>query len=89
MRDLEKIFIEAEHKWQSVADGSLSDQQINKERTQLHKKVGETLHKHMPNSVFPSNARIAERAEIEAANYFAYYYPPSDSDTVAIEQTEK
>lgn len=80
LRDLEKLFIDAEHKWQSVADGGMSIQQINRERTLLHKKKGDILNRYMPNSVFPSNPKIAERAEIEAANYFSYYYPQGEVD---------
>jgi len=80
LRDLEKLFIDAEHKWQSVADGSMSVQQINRERMLLHKKKGDILNKYMPNSVFPSNPKITKRAESEAAKYFSYYYPQEEDD---------
>lgn len=80
LRDLEMLFIDAEHKWQSVADGSLSIQKINCERMQLHKKKNEILNKYMPNSIFPANSRITDLAEQEAANYFAYYYPQEKDD---------
>jgi hypothetical protein len=82
LRDLEVLFIEAEHKWQSVADGSMNTQEINRERMLIHKKKNEILNKHMPSSVFPSNPKIAEAAGREAANYFSYYYPePEESST--------
>ena len=87
LRDLERLFIDAEHKWQSVADGSLSIQKINAERTLLHKKKDEILNKHLTISTFPSNPKIAERAESEAANYFAYYYPQVD-ESDATEATQ-
>ena len=80
LRDLEKLFIDAEHKWQSVADGSLNAQKINAERTLLHKKKGDILNKHMPSGVFPSSSKIQDRAESEAANYFSYYYPQEEDD---------
>lgn len=80
LRDLEMLFIDAEHKWQTVADGSMSIQQINSERTLLHKKKSAILNKYMPNSIFPSNPKIADRAESEAANYLSYYYPQEDDD---------
>lgn len=80
LRDLEKLFINAEHKWHSVADGSMSNQQINMERMQLQKKKGEILDKYMSHSVFPSNPKITDRAEIEAAKYFSYYYPQAEDD---------
>lgn len=80
LRDFEKLFIDAEHQWQLVADGSLSARQINKERTLLQKKKGDILNKHMPNSVFPSNPKIASLAEREATNYFSCYYPQDDDN---------
>lgn len=83
LRDLERLFIDAEHKWQSVADGSLSVQKIIAERTQLQRKKDEILSRHMAHSVFPSNPKISDRAEIEASNYFAYYYPPVEDDDPA------
>lgn len=84
LRDLEKLFIDAEHKWQSVADGSLSVQKINAERNLLHKKKGEILNRHMPTGVFPSSSKIQDRAENEAANYFSYYYPQDNDDEAAL-----
>jgi len=80
LRDLERLFIDAEHKWQSVADGSLSVQKINAERTLLNKKKGDILNKYMPSSVFPASSKIQDRAENEAANYFSYYYPQEGAD---------
>jgi hypothetical protein len=35
----------------------------------------------MSNSVFPSNPKLTERAENEAANYFSYYYPQEEDDS--------
>ena len=80
LRDFERLFIDAEHKWQSVADGSMSIQQMNRERTSLHKKKGDILERYMHNGVFPSNQKIADRAESEANNYFSYYYPRANDD---------
>jgi len=85
LRDLERLFIDAEHKWQSVADGSMSIQQINRERMLLHKKKSEILNKYMPNSVFPSNAKITDRAESEAIKYFSYYYPQGEEDSTELQ----
>jgi hypothetical protein len=81
LRDLEKLFIDAEHKWQTVADGSMSTQQINKERTLLQKKSAEIVNRYMPNSVFPSSPKIADLAESEAANYFSRYYPQEEDNS--------
>jgi hypothetical protein len=75
-RDFEKLFIEAEYKWQAVANGSLSVSDIDDERMKLQKKKSEILNKHMPNSIFPTSRRKEEQAKREAANYFAHYYPP-------------
>jgi hypothetical protein len=75
LRDLEKLFIDAEHKWQAVADGSMSVSQINKERATLQKKSGEIVNKYVPNGVFPPSAKITELAEKEASEYFLRYYP--------------
>lgn len=91
LRDLEKLFIEAEFKWQSIADGTMAVKQIDKERTVLQKKKDAILDKYMPNSVFPPRPIIANQAEIEATRYFSNYYPQSDeielADTIA-EQLE-
>ncbi|WP_223543431.1 MULTISPECIES: hypothetical protein [Pseudomonas] len=75
LKDLELLFIEAEHKWQSVADGSMYAQKIDSERTLLHKQKSNILNKYMPTSIFPENPRFADRAEQDAANYFSRYYP--------------
>jgi hypothetical protein len=76
LRELESLFIDAEHKWHEVADGSLTVAKINNERTNINKKKNAILNKYMPATVFPSNEKIAASAEAEAMNYFAYYYPP-------------
>lgn len=78
LRDLELLFIDAEHKWQSVASGSMNVQKIDNDRMLLHKQKGEILNKYMPNSIFPDNAKVASKAEQDAANYFARYYPYGD-----------
>lgn len=75
LQDLEKLMIDVEHKWQGVADGSMTTSQINRERTQLQTKKDAILNKHMPRGVFPSNPKIAKLAEIEATNYFSNFYP--------------
>ena len=41
----------------------------------------------MPNNIFPSNQKIADRAEKEAANYFAYYYPQEDDDSTELQSS--
>lgn len=76
-RDFEKLFIEAEYKWHTVANGSLSFSDIDDERMKLQKKKSEILNKHMPNGIFPTSRRKEEQAKREAANYFAHYYPPT------------
>lgn len=82
LRDLESLFIDAEHKWHTVADGSLTALQINNERTQLHKKKSAILNKYMPNTAFPSDKKLAARAEAEAMKYFSYYYPEDGLDAL-------
>jgi hypothetical protein len=89
LRDLEMLFIDAEHKWQSVANGSMSVQEINSERTLLHRKKSEILNKHMPSSIFPASSKRALRAEKEAANYFAYYYPQEDDGPAELPSSPK
>lgn len=78
LRDLEKLFIDAEHKWQSVADGTLSTRQIDRERMLLQKKMDDILNKSIPNSVFPFRQKFADRAESEATNYLSRYYPQGE-----------
>lgn len=78
-RDFEKLFIDAEYKWQTVANGSLSIKEIDDERMRLQMKKNKILNEHMPGSIFPTSPRKAERAKKEAANYFAHYYPQTDN----------
>lgn len=80
LREFEAIFIDAEHKWPSIADGSISSKEINKERSQLQKKMFLALEKHMPNSIFPPNKKVADWARSEAEKYFACYYPVEEYD---------
>lgn len=80
LRDLERLFIDAEYKWQAVSDGSMSISEINKERALLQKKSGDILNKHMPNGIFPSNQKITNLAEKEAADYFSHYYPRDEDE---------
>ncbi len=77
-RELEKLFIEAEHKWQSIADGTTGTKQIDRERMLLQKKKDVTLDKYMHSSVFPYRPKIAVRAQSEATRYFSHYYPRED-----------
>ena len=80
LREIELLFIDAEHKWQSVADGSMGIRQIDKERNILIKRKSDILNKFIPSSVFPSKPKIAEKAEKEAGLYFSYFYPQEECD---------
>lgn len=80
LRELEMLFIDAEQKWQTVADGSLTNRQIDKERNFLSKKRNDVLNKFLPSSAFPSKPKIADLSEKEAERYFSYFYPQDDGN---------
>lgn len=75
LHELEEIFIQAESNWHEISSGKLSEEEINKARTNVRLQKHKILKKHLPNSVVPDDEVKANRAEELALNYFANFYP--------------
>lgn len=75
LHELEEVFIQAEAKWPDVASGKLTEDEINKERTNLRSQKRKLLKKHLPASVIPDDKDKAKDAEALAWCYFSTFYP--------------
>lgn len=64
----------AEAKWCDIADGQLTEQQINKLRVELQTKTANTERKHFPLEGLPRDAALAEAATVEAERYLANHF---------------
>lgn len=64
----------AEAKWCDIADGQLTEQQINKLRVELQAKTANTERKHFPLEGLPRDAALTETATAEAERYLANHF---------------
>lgn len=75
LHELEALFIQTELKWQDVATGQLSENEINKARGVICTQKQAVLKKHLPSSVVPDDPATNVKAEAISAAYFSNFYP--------------
>ncbi|WP_081488667.1 hypothetical protein [Cupriavidus basilensis] len=75
LHEFEELFIQAESKWPEIAAGKLSDEEINKARTNIRLQKHKILKKYLSSSVIPESKEKSGKAESLALDYFSTFYP--------------
>ena len=74
MRELEEIAIFAEMKWFEVAEGDLTEKEINKLRFDIKTKKTRIMHKHLKMNTLPAKNKLLDKAKSLAEIYFNNFY---------------
>lgn len=74
INDLSALMIRAEYKWNVIASGQLTDEQINDARFSVLTAKNKALARHI-RSTIPSDDKIHQKAESLSVDYFSLYYP--------------
>lgn len=74
IRDLEDLLITCEEKWFDVAEGKLTEEEINKLQFEIKRKKNNSLHKHLGGNTLPSKEKYSEKAKEMANTYIANFY---------------
>lgn len=72
--DFEELLIYMEMRWLDVANGSLSEAQINKLRFDIRTKKHKSIRKHFTSGTIPERRQVLTDAEDKADTYFANFY---------------
>ncbi len=75
LHEFEGLFIQAEAKWNDIALGNYTDNDINYARTDLQRKRLAILSKYISGSIIPEDEKKADKAEELALDYFSTFYP--------------
>ncbi|MDP1771090.1 MAG: hypothetical protein Q8L15_02305 [Methylobacter sp.] len=75
LNEFEEIMIFAELNWHNVANGKLTEEEINKLQFDIKSKKQKILKKYMPSSTIPKNTEYFTKAESSAIQYFQNFYP--------------
>ena len=75
LHELEEILIQAEFKWHSIAEGELTEPEINQARFEIRSQKLKSLKKHITGTTIPRDEKARRRAEDSAREYFETFYP--------------
>lgn len=70
----------AEAKWCEIADGQLSEAQINKARIELQNKTARALKNHFPLDGLPKDEKLTDAATVEAQQYLSNHFGDGNGD---------
>ncbi|MGR6830853.1 hypothetical protein [Aliivibrio wodanis] len=73
LHELEELMIRSELKWHSIADGQLTDSQINKARFEIRTAKQKSLKKYI-NTTIPTDSTLHKQAEESASDYLTNFY---------------
>ena len=73
LNELEELMIQAEFKWHSISEGTLTASEINKARFGIRTAKQKSLKKHIPTTI-PTDNKLHEQAEVSASEYLNNFY---------------
>ncbi|WP_339378235.1 hypothetical protein [Vibrio splendidus] len=71
--ELESLMVHAEFKWNSIASGKLTNEEINKSRFEIASAKQKSIKKHIQTTI-TTNVKSHRKAELAATEYFELYY---------------
>lgn len=77
INELEEIMIHAELKWHAIAQGKLTEEEINTARFEIRKEKQKAINKHIQTTI-PENAKLHTIAEQKSSDYLNNYYSTQD-----------
>jgi hypothetical protein len=73
LHELEELMIQAEFKWHSIAEGKLTESEINKARFAIRAAKQKSLKKNILTTI-PTNSSMHAKAEVSAGEYLNNFY---------------
>lgn len=73
LHELEELMIQSELKWHAVAEGKLTEAEINEARFSIRTIKIKSLRKHIPTTI-PFDNKLHEQAERYSKEYFKNFY---------------
>jgi len=67
--------------WFEIADGKLTEQEINQARLEIKKRKHKTMKTHFSSSTLPQRPDLLDSASKEALIFFSTYYPVTTNDS--------
>lgn len=74
LRDLEELLNFAEMRWFDVAEGRLTNEEINRLQFEIRKKKNKLLHKHLSHQSLPEKKKLFNKAKEMAQTYVTNFY---------------
>jgi hypothetical protein len=74
LREFEELLTFYEMKWFDVAEGNLTDAEINKLQYEMRSKKTKILHKHLGANTLPTKGKLFEKAKDTANTYINNFY---------------
>lgn len=74
MRELEELSIFAEKKWFDVAEGKLTEEEINKLQFEIRSKKTKAIQKHLGMNTLPEKGKLFREAKQSAEIYINNFY---------------
>jgi hypothetical protein len=77
INELEELMLQAEFNWHSIAQGELSETEINEARFEIRGHKQKALKKHVSTTI-PTDIKLHSEAETIANDYLATFYPAQE-----------
>lgn len=74
LREIEELSIYTEMKWFDVAEGHLTNEEINRLQYEVRSKKTKALHKHLGVNSLPKKEKLFEKAKESAGIYIHNFY---------------
>lgn len=74
LKELEELMTFTELKWFDVAEGNLTDQEINKLQYEIRSKKLKIIQKHLGTTTLPEKPKLFEKADQMATTYINNFY---------------
>ncbi|MBW1616582.1 MAG: hypothetical protein JRJ49_08645 [Deltaproteobacteria bacterium] len=74
LREFEELLTYYEMKWFNVAEGNLTEEEINRLQYEIRSKKTKTLHKHLGVNTLPAKKKLFDKAEKTATIYINNFY---------------
>jgi hypothetical protein len=80
LRDLDKVYFEAEYRWFDVSHGQLTERQIFQLHSKISKRRAEAIQRSLGASPLPTKTKYLDRARDSATVYFHNRFPEVQQD---------
>lgn len=72
--ELAEIFVFAEHRWYSVAEGKLTNSEIHDLTTEIKRRIASAAAKHLKDATIPPSRKLRRETRQQVVAYFRNHY---------------